>query len=186
MCFIIFFKVRLFYLFIGIFFLFGCTDSAPENKNTASLLQKVVENEQERFVEKSATLELTIQEENEAGILAVITLLNPEKKDIQSVQSWVAFPPRIVEGILLEHIETSPFLFEAPGEFMIDNENGLVKISVSKTSKEPTMQKRLDIAKIVFRKNNDTPFQLDFFDKGENGKTRVFILDDGKLVDILR
>jgi hypothetical protein len=187
--------------FFGILFFSGCA-SAPQNtpeKNSPSnstvpeisenheesILKNLVIQEQENAKKIAAGLEIQKISEDEKSLVVQVILHNPNQEKIQSIQSWITYPEKILTGEKISLLSSDIFDLVAPGEQNFDVEKGLVKIGISVGGKAERTNTQLAIAQIEFEKKSDSPFLLEFFDISQTGHTRVMSMTQTGVRNIL-
>jgi hypothetical protein len=96
-----------------------------------------------------------------------IFIQNPEKHFVSSVRTWLAFPKDALKITNL-NLNNTFFNLAAPGEFLVDTENGFIKIGLSKT--EGTRESSLFVGSFEAENLKDYPVPLQCYNyQKENG-----------------
>ena len=134
-------------------------------------------------VTKDAKLVLTA-EKGDGQLKIKISLENPSKKPVTSVQTWLSFDPAVVKG---KEVITADSAFSIPAPYAnsFDNTNGLMMLGLS--NPEPVTSENIAVAEAVFELANDETVLVDAYDYREDlsGHTSVNIIMDGKPYNIL-
>ncbi len=135
-------------LLIGIFILSSCSYQIGrgEGKNEYEKIVKSFDvkekNEKTVFTYTPTTIEKNkkakpnktvelVLEYNEGKV--DITLKNPNEEYLQSVRTWLSFPAKSLE-IKNLNLNSAFFDLAAPSEYIVDGDNGLIKIGLSRTN----------------------------------------------------
>lgn len=201
----------LLFTFVCCFLVFfsGCSQSSPEEKkgeeiletkeynknvshlssqekntsqNTDSELKKILEKEQKNIQKNTTSLFLDIVEEDETSVVVEVKLFNPKQEEIQSLQAWFLYPASILKGEKIDILDSSLFDLVAPAEKEFDEKNGIVKLGVSTSGKGKKTEQSLVLARVVFKKKNDSPFQFEFFET----KNQVMTFTENGVRNILK
>jgi hypothetical protein len=113
-----------------------------------------------------------------------IILENPQRAKIQSVRSFLTFPPENLRGEKIIFPKSSPFNLVAPGENEFDQKAGIAKIGVSSSATEID-RKEIEIAEVFFRRANLNFATIDFHNPGNGGHTEVLGIFRGKIKSLL-
>lgn len=108
-----------------------------------------------------------------------ISVLNPQQQNLYSVESWLKFDPTKISVSQLSS-ENSDFPLEAPGEFEVDNQAGVIKIGRA-IAGAPTKKPRNFVASFeITAKQNTQNSQLSFIDyrSSDVGKTSVLTIQN--------
>ncbi len=117
-----------------------------------------------------------------------IVLKNPSGQSIQSVQSWLEYDPKILEGIDIRLSDEFPLI--APGEQAFAESSGRVKIGASNVSGGVTAVEVI-FARVQFKVKKDTEeiVKIKFHEfslLGQEGRTKVLIVEEGRVVNVLK
>jgi len=129
--------------------------------------------------------ELVLQAEKQENQVTIkISLDNPSKKPITSVQAWLSFDPAVIQG---KEVNTtgSSFTIPAPYDNSFDNKNGLVMLG--RSNAEPVTAENMLVAEAVFDLVKNETVLVNAYDYREDlsGHTSVNIILDGKPYNIL-
>jgi len=117
-----------------------------------------------------------------------LVLTNPSGQAIQSVQSWLAYDPLVLQG---QEVRVSPdFPLVAPGEQNFVPEQGIVKIGASNVSGGMNAAEFV-LARIQFQVLSPgadlVPLRFHEFSLlGQEGKTKALIIEGGRTVNVLK
>lgn len=117
-----------------------------------------------------------------------VVLTNPSLQPIQSVQSWLAYDPAVLQGQDVRVADTFPLV--APGEQTFSAERGVVRIGASNVSggmRDP----EITFARVTFQvlASVTDPVHIRFHEfslLGQEGKTKVLLVEGGSTVNVLR
>jgi len=117
-----------------------------------------------------------------------IVLQNPSSQSIQSIQSWIAYDPAVLQGRDVRIVDEFPLV--APGEQAFSPEQGLVKIGAS------NVRGGMDEQEFVFaRLQFDVIAEIDslipirfheFSLLGQEGRTKALVIESGRTVNVLK
>jgi len=113
-----------------------------------------------------------------------IKLDNPNQKPITSVQAWLSFDPKILQGKKINTTD-SAFALVAPYDNAFDNTNGLVMLG--RSNQKPITDKTITVADIVFGLVKNETVMLEVYDYRDdlNGHTSANTIVDGKPYNVL-
>lgn len=163
-------------------------ESTEKTGEIKSPLQETIQKSREanEEKEKSAVLNLEIQEEDDTGITIALTLQNPLQKDISAVRALIAYNPEILIGSSIQLAQDAPFQIVAPGENVFDAKKGLVKIGLSASEGKTFTGPESLVATMTFIRKQNTFTSLDLYGFGETQKTVVLQKkDNNTFQDIL-
>ena len=135
----------------------------------------------------TADANLSLEYENgDSTVTVSIYIENPTKQKVISVQSWLEYDPKVLQGNKI-NTDDSAFNFVAPGENTFDTQKGLVKIGRSSTEGGANNDK-IFVAKIHFKRLQNTPTSISFhnYQLGPNGSVSVRVFEDGFPITILK
>jgi hypothetical protein len=116
-----------------------------------------------------------------------IVIQNPSGQPVQSVQSWIEFNSAVLQGTDVRISDTFPLV--APGEQAFA-EGGRVKIGASNVSGGVTLSEfafaRVQFKVIAVPANTSLVQFHEFSLLGQEGKTKVLIVEKGRTVNILK
>ncbi|QQR83303.1 hypothetical protein IPJ72_05900 [Candidatus Peregrinibacteria bacterium] len=138
----------------------GCTprSSAPSSSQSQAELNALLE--KALAVKKEA--ELTLKGNRNGDQLTVdVYINNPTQKGITSVQSWLSFDPKKLEGQAIETAD-SDFELLAPYGAEFDTEAGLVRIG--RSSAVPVTKSMIKVATVRFTIQDTGTTAIDFYD----------------------
>jgi hypothetical protein len=138
----------------------GCTpeQTAKENGTLHSVAQAF--NQLAKEVQKDVSLKLDYKRDGTDVVVSVF-LENPKGKNITSVQSWLAFNPRDLQGKDIM-VTDSAFDLAEPRTEIFDAEKGLVMLG--RASTKGVSDTVLKVADIRFRANGDVMTLVDAYD----------------------
>jgi len=159
----------------------GCS-SKKESATVAT--QRIVEAQE---MVKTVTLslaEVKTEGENTKDITLRLTLNNPEKKPITSVQAWLAYNPKVLQGLSID-TDKSAFEIVAPYDNNFDQIAGLVMLG--RSSATPVSDKEIVIADLHFKRMAEGAAMIEAYDFRPNleGHTSANTMLDGSAVNIL-
>lgn len=136
-------------------------------------------------VSADATLEMTIKSISASSVTVGITVKNPSKQGIKSVQSWLKYDQNILKGDKID-TSSSPFDMVAPGENAFDENTGIVKIGRASSS-DSMSEESIAIAEVSFQRKNTNTTHISFynFQVGNESNTSVRVFEEGFPVNIL-
>ncbi len=110
-------------------------------------------------------------------IKLAIAVLNPQRKNLYSVESWIKFDPRKISISNLSS-QDSAFVLEAPGEFNVNNEEGVVMIGRAASGAPVVNTVNLVATFEITAKVNTKGSVLSFIDyrSSDVGKTSVLTI----------
>lgn len=157
----------------------GCT--SKEEKAAAVGIQRISE---AREMVKTVSLSLTEVESADGSVVVRLTLLNPDKKPITSVQSWLTYNPKVLEGVSIDTKDTA-FNLMAPYDNNFDQAFGLVMLG--RSSAEPIADKEIVVADLHFKRIGEGAAMIEAYDYRQDleGHTSVNTMLDGVPVNIL-
>lgn len=134
-------------------------------------------------MKKSVELALT-QIEGETDNVVRITLKNPEKRPVTSVQAWLAYNPDHLRGISVDTTQ-SAFGLMAPYDNTFDQEGGLLMLGRSNT--EPVSDAEIVVADVHFQKITDGTAMIEAYNYRQDisGHSSVNMMLDGAPLNIL-
>lgn len=156
----------------------GCASKKQESNSVG--VQRISEAK-----EMIKTVSLSLSEvENKDGIVVRLMLSNPEKKPITSVQSWLTYNPKVLEGVSIDTKETA-FELMAPYNNNFDQAIGLVMLG--RSNAEPVSDKEIVIADLHFKRIGEGAAMIEAYDFRQDmeGHTSANMMLDGKPVNIL-
>lgn len=117
-----------------------------------------------------------------------IVVSNPSRQPLQSVRSWLAYDPKILEGVDLRIVDAFPLV--APGEQTFSKESGIVKLGASNIAGGNT-DIEIPFARVqwkVLKKAEELSFVrfYEFSLLGQEGKTEVLLVEGGRTMDVLK
>lgn len=117
-----------------------------------------------------------------------IVLKNPSGQSIQSVQSWLEYDPKILKGVDIRVSDSFPLI--APGEQTFAEGSNRVKIGASNVSGGVT-ESEIVFARVQFQvlKEVEDIASVKFHEfslLGQEGKTKVLMVEEGRVVNILK
>jgi len=117
-------------------------------------------------------------------ITVKIKLDNPNQKPITSVQAWLSFDPKILQGKKLNTAD-SAFTLVAPYDNAFDNTNGLVMLG--RSNQESITDKTIVVADVVFNLVKNETVMLEAYDYRDDlsGHTSANAIVDGKPYNVL-
>lgn len=108
------------------------------------------------------TLHLSLREVSGRDDISVrVVLVNPENRPITSVQSWLSYNSRVVQGLNIR-TEESPFDIVAPYDNTFDDEAGLVMIG--RSSDAPIDAEEIVVAEITFERVGEGTVMFEAYD----------------------
>jgi len=170
----------------------GCKISAvlPEEKPaTAETVGTIDTARIEELVKKAEAVKKEVKMVFEADkgdnqLTVKIKLDNPNQKPITSVQAWLSFDPKILQGKKLNTAD-SAFALVAPYDNAFDNTNGLVMLG--RSNQKPITDKTITVADVIFDLAKNETVMLEVYDYRDdlNGHTSVNTIVDGKPYNVL-
>lgn len=165
--------------FFGVLLLASCSFSQKTGKEefdnimAKAEVQSMLENaETEVFQPLPKVVSLSLeQKENHIEIY----LLNPKKQFIRSTRNWLAFPAQSLT-IKNLNLNTQVFNLAAPQEFVVDKDNGLIKIGLSATA--GTVDEKILVGSFDFIKNKEESIPLSCYDYSEDTDSHCTVLGD--------
>ncbi len=130
--------------------------------------------------------ELSLSGEHQSDTLTVkVTLQNPTHKPITSVQSWLTFDPKKLQGTGVD-ISKSPFSLTAPFENTFDNQDGLVRLG--RGSDKPLSDGFLTVATLTFKVVSAGTTMMDAYDYRSNlrGHASANVVINGQPYNVLK
>jgi len=117
-----------------------------------------------------------------------VVLQNPSRQPLQSVQSWLAYDPKILKGMDVRISDNFPLV--APGESAFSEAAGIVKIGASNVSGGMT-DPEIVFARISFQvlKESTSISSVAFHEfslLGQEGKTKALMIEAGRTVNVLK
>ena len=117
-----------------------------------------------------------------------IVIKNPSGQPLQSVQSWLEYDPKILKGVDVRVSDSFPLI--APGEQTFSEGSGRVKIGASNVSGGVT-ESEIVFARVQFQvlKEVEETAHVKFHEfslLGQEGKTKVLMVEEGRVVNILK
>ena len=160
----------------------GCIQRSAEEASIHNAAVKSLQQVQD--VTKEVDLVLVAEREGDQVTVKVI-LDNPEEKPITSVQSWLSYNTKALEGIKID-FSNSDFLLSAPYENTFDEFFGLVMIG--RGTNEAITAKSITVAEVVFDLIADGTTMVDVYDYQTNltGHASVNMMLDGFPYNILK
>lgn len=159
----------------------GCTsEKEAKNESRNVGVQRIAEAQE---MVKTVGLLLT-EVEGKEDITLRLTLSNPEKKPITSVQAWLAYNPDVLEGVTIDTKNTA-FDIVAPYDNNFDQVAGLVMIG--RSSADPVTDKEIVIADLHFKRIGEGAAMIEAYDFRQDleGHTSANMMLDGLPVNIL-
>lgn len=155
----------------------GCAPAEPSEVGIKRL-------EEAQEMKKTVQLSLTADETDPENIVVQVILDNPERKPLTSAQSWLAYNPRVLQGISI-NTKNSAFELEAPYRNDFDHEAGLVMIG--RSSAFPVTDERIIVAEILFERLSDGVLMIEAYDYKQDlsGHTSANMMQNGEPVNIL-
>ncbi len=168
--------IRKVLIIIGILTINGC---AGPGINTDQIKDRI---EISNRLIKNVEIRGDIKEDNGEYVLK-LRLVNPDKKDIISVRSWLTYNPEFLEVKKLDD-QFSDFDLSAPGENIVDTNLGIIKIGRSITT---GYVNEGEIIRVVFTKKTDDPNFIELYDYGDDSKahTRVNTIYKNDVYNVL-
>ena len=156
------------------------TGCASEQSASSVGAQRIAEAQE---MIKTVTLSLT-QIEDEKDIVVRLSLNNPEKKPITSVEAWLAYNPSVLEGGSIDTNNT-PFEMVAPYINGFDQAFGLVMLG--RSNSEPISDKEITVADIHFKRIGEGAAMIEAYDYRQDleGHTSANMMVDGTPFNIL-
>lgn len=135
---------------------------------------------------KSVTAELNQTKISQNLFKVTIILTNPDKKEIFSTRTWLAYNPKILKAVKIL-TENSDFDLAAPQENEIDETRGLIKIGRSKIGGQGVNRTNISVAEITFEKTSTGAAMLDFYNYHEDasGNTNANVKINGQIINVL-
>jgi hypothetical protein len=118
-----------------------------------------------------------------------IVVTNPGRQRLQSIQSWLEYDSAVLRGKEVRIADTFPLV--APGEQTFEDSDGLVKLGASNVS-GGAREEEILFARVTFEviaRGEDLSHAVKFHEfslLGQEGKTKVLLVEDGKTVNVLR
>ncbi|HLC76474.1 MAG TPA: cohesin domain-containing protein [Candidatus Peribacterales bacterium] len=117
-----------------------------------------------------------------------VVLQNPSKHPLQSVQSWLEYDPKIIEGTDVRISDHFPLV--APGENTFSEDAGLVKLGASNVE-GGMVDSEIVFARVTFRvlKESTSVADITFHEfslLGQEGKTKALVIEEGRTVNVLK
>ena len=141
-------------LFTSVLSSCGSDKPVSENPTPAEIVKMAREMTKEVYMNLSSEIDGDT-------VTVKITLDNPEKKSLTSVQSWLSYNPKVLKGVSI-NTDNSPFAFTAPYKNAFDEAIGLVMIG--RGNNEPIKDKSIIVAEVVFEKIADGTTMIDVYD----------------------
>ncbi|MBU0578189.1 cohesin domain-containing protein [Patescibacteria group bacterium] len=163
-------------------FLSGCIQRSSEEISVHNAAVRSLQAVQD--VTKEVDLVLVADREGDQVTVKVM-LDNPEEKPITSVQSWLSYNPKALEGKSVD-FSNSDFVLSAPYENTFDEFFGLVMIG--RGTNEAVVAKSITVAEVVFDLIADGTTMVDIYDYQTNltGHASVNMILDGFPYNILK
>ena len=160
----------------------GCGGNPSDEGTLHSSAVKLIE--MVKKVQKTAEMKVDVEQKDQA-VIAHISISNPEKKPITSVQSWLSYNPDFLKGVRIE-TSNSPFGLVAPYDNTFDEVNGVVMIG--RSNGEPIMDEVIPVVDVIFQIQKEGVNMLDAYDYQYDlsGHTSVNTMVDGKPYNILK
>lgn len=161
------------------------TEKAPEKAVAEGKKEEVRQLVQKaRSAEKETDIILKTEREENKIVVKVI-LKNINKKPITSVQSWLSFDIKKIQGKEI-NTENSVFSLQAPYDNTFDNEIGLVMIG--RSNPEPVTDEETEIAEVIFEQIEEGSTTIDIYDYRDDlsGHASVNTIADGTPYNIMR
>ena len=123
-------------------------------------------------------------EKSEGKVKVTISLNNPNKKPITSVESWLSFDPKKLEGLEI-NTSKSAFKLTAPYKNTFNNKKGLVMLG--RAGPKPIIDQKIHMAVVTFNVLAGRSITLDSYDYREDltGHTSANIHIEGKPYNVL-
>jgi len=165
----------------GLLIFAGCSLKSTEMTSTAEIIEKI---ESTHEVTKTVELKLTQTQITPKTFKVALSIDNPEKKEITSARTWLAYNPQDLKIVQLD-TQNSDFDLAAPGENEFDAEMGLIKIGRSSTENQINSAKIM-MAEIMVEKIHTGSMVLDFYNyhTDETGHTSVNMLLNNQVYNI--
>ena len=137
-----------------------------------------------RGLTKEVSMKLSSEIDGDT-VTVKILLDNPEKKPLTSVQSWLSYNPKVLNGVSI-NTENSLFTFAAPYENSFDEATGVVMIGLG--NDESINDKEIVVAEVVFQKIDEGISMIDVYDYRQDlsGHASANIMHEGLPYNILK
>lgn len=136
--------------------------------------------------EMKKTVRLNLVEvEGNHDINLQLTLDNPEKKEITSVQAWLSYNPKLLQGASID-VSNSDFDLMAPYNNDFDSESGLLMLG--RSSSVSTSEEKLLVAELKFDRIEKGVAMFEAYDYQpdlQSGHTSVNMMFDEVPLNIL-
>lgn len=109
---------------------------------------------------KDVTMEFAA-ERAASEVKVKISLKNPSRRPISSVQAWLGYNPETLKGIRID-VADSPFILTAPLENDFDAEKGLAK--VGRANNRPITDPNITVATLYFKTLKDGASMVNAYD----------------------
>lgn len=150
-------------------------------KSTPAEIEALVRKAQ--AVHKDATLSLDYTVSGKE-VTVTISIENPSRKPITSVQTWLSFDVNKLKGKSLDTSDSS-FQFQAPYDNTFDTVNGLLMLG--RSSSEPVFDEMITVATVTFEILEEGGATLEAYDYRDDltGHTSVNTVIDTKPYNVL-
>ncbi len=172
---------KTFAFIIGLIILSSCALQEAEQRPSAEIVDKI---KSAQKIDKSIEFKLTKTKITPKTFRVSLDLSNPEKREINSVRTWLSYNPEDLKIIKIE-TQDSDFNLAAPGENEYDAEAGLIKIGRSQTN-GVRQKSEMKVAEIMLEKTQTGSVILDFYNYHENqdGHINANILFEGRVYNL--
>lgn len=128
-------------------FLIGCSQPNPEDsENVSPALLEELKNAASFKRDVALTL---AAEEKDSKVEVKVSLKNPSRHPLTSVQSWLTYDPLTLKGVSID-VSSTPFSLTAPYENAFDEVRGLVRIG--RGSEKPVTDLQIQVARVTFQR----------------------------------
>lgn len=157
------------------------TGCKPGNRSVSEIGIKRISAARE--IKKSVSLAPVVTQDKE-GILVRLMLNNPEKKPITSVQTWLTYNPKVLQGVSIDTKKT-PFELTAPDGNGFDQNAGLVMIG--RSTAKAVADTDISVAEVRFKKIGEGAVMIETYDYRSDlsGHTSANMMDNGTPINLL-